>query len=134
MAGLSRERRLAAYLSHSARKPFAWGSHDCCLFVAGWIEAERGECPAGGFRGRYRTALGAARLIHRAGGFTPFLARLAATAGLCRTEAPRPGDVGVVDAGGEPVAAIRTRIGWAAIKSSGGYAVRPWPCLQAWEV
>ena len=133
MAGLTRERRLAAYLSQSVRKPFAWGSHDCCLFVAGWIEAERGVDTAGGFRSRYRTELGAARLIRRAGGFLPFLGRLAATAGLSRVDDPRPGDVGVVQADDLQVAAIRTRIGWAALKV-GGMAVRPWPALVSWRV
>jgi hypothetical protein len=49
--------------------PFAWGRHDCCLFAADGILAQTGlDLAAGIFRGKYRDALGAARLVRKHGG------------------------------------------------------------------
>lgn len=64
------EARLAAYLSPLRLRPFAWGSHDCCLFAAGAVEAMTGVDPMPEFRGRYSTAIGAARALKRYGAGT----------------------------------------------------------------
>lgn len=49
--------------------PFAWGQQDCCLFACDGILAQTGLDPAAGmFRGKYRDALGAARLVRKHGG------------------------------------------------------------------
>ena len=55
--------RLDAYLLECARKPFAWGEHDCCLFVCGAIFEMTGVDPAVGFRGHYSTRAAAYRLL-----------------------------------------------------------------------
>jgi hypothetical protein len=57
------EARLAAYLEPLRAVPFAWGTHDCCTFAAGAVEAMTGEDPMPEFRGRYTTALGSARAL-----------------------------------------------------------------------
>jgi hypothetical protein len=49
-------------------KPFAWGSRDCCLFAADAVLCITGTDPAKGYRGRYKTAIGAARLQRLYGG------------------------------------------------------------------
>ncbi|ACB76713.1 DUF6950 family protein [Opitutus terrae] len=54
---------LAAYLTASRTKKFAWGEHDCCLFSAGAIAAQTGEDPAAELRGTYHTAKEATALI-----------------------------------------------------------------------
>lgn len=59
--------RLAAVMADRARSPFAWGSNDCALFAADCAQAMTGEDLAAAFRGRYRTARGAARALRRAG-------------------------------------------------------------------
>jgi len=60
--------RLMAYLDGIGRRPFAWGTWDCALFVAGAIEAMTGDDPAAALRGQYDDALGARRvLIERLG-------------------------------------------------------------------
>ncbi|MDF0489213.1 hypothetical protein PX554_13815 [Sphingomonas sp. H39-1-10] len=59
--------RLAAYLEPLRLRPFAWGSHDCCTFAAGAVEAMTGVDPMPEFRGRYSTAIGSARAITRFG-------------------------------------------------------------------
>lgn len=45
--------RLTAYLQRVVRHRFAWGEHDCALFVAGGIEAMTGTDLAAEYRGRY---------------------------------------------------------------------------------
>jgi hypothetical protein len=59
--------RLAAYLEPLRLRPFAWGSHDCCTFAAGAVEAMTGVDPMPEFRGRYSTAIGSARALTRFG-------------------------------------------------------------------
>ena len=44
-------------------KSFEYGQHDCSLFVADWIEDQTGIDVAKDYRGRYKTELGAAKLI-----------------------------------------------------------------------
>jgi len=61
------EARLAAYLEPLRLRPFAWGSHDCCLFTAGAVLAMTGVDPMPEFRGRYSTAIGAERALRRYG-------------------------------------------------------------------
>jgi hypothetical protein len=47
------EHKLHDFLMSRAGKPFAWGSNDCCLFVADAIETIIGVDPAKDFRGKY---------------------------------------------------------------------------------
>lgn len=64
------EARLAAYLEPLHARPFAWGSHDCCIFSAGAVEAMTGVDPMPEFRGRYTTAIGSVRALKRFGAGT----------------------------------------------------------------
>ncbi len=61
------ERLLAAVAAHRDRA-FAWGTHDCCLFACDVIRDAGGVDYAAPFRGRYRTAAGAARALRRFAG------------------------------------------------------------------
>lgn len=62
------ETRLAAEVEAAARRPFAWGQHDCATWAADVVAALTGEpSPAEAWRGRYTTALGGARLMRRQG-------------------------------------------------------------------
>lgn len=47
------EHRLHAFLESEKAKPFAWGTHDCCIFAANWIQALTGVDIAEDFRGKY---------------------------------------------------------------------------------
>lgn len=60
--------RLDAAITRARHRPFAWGQQDCCLFAADCVLAITGQDPAAGFRCRYRSALGAGRLLTRLGG------------------------------------------------------------------
>jgi hypothetical protein len=60
--------RLGAYLEEVRERPFRWGSSDCALFAAGAVRAMTGADLGADWRGRYRSARGAARIL-RARGF-----------------------------------------------------------------
>ena len=126
---------LAGFLRASGARPFAWGVQDCCLWGADWVRLATGRDPAAGWRGRYRTAIGAARLVTRRGGFEAHVAACLADAGLTETPDPQPGDVGVIMWPNGPVLAVRTSAGWAhkleaGIVITGGCLIRAWsvPC------
>lgn len=119
-----------------------WGLADCFLWPADWVLARTGVDPAEGFRGRYRTALGATRLVQRAGGALALWRAQAARAGLNLAGRPRPGDVGLVcgaTAGTGPT--LRDRVGaihlgggeWA-VRTPGGLRIGRPPHIQAWRV
>lgn len=61
------EQRLAAWLEDVRDRPFQWGRHDCALFMAGAVLAMTGQDFGEPFRGRYRSAAGAARALRRWG-------------------------------------------------------------------
>jgi hypothetical protein len=129
-----KEQHLSAFLRAGARSTFVWGEIDCSLFMADWCRAMRGVDPAASLRGRYRTALGAMRHVRRLGGFEAMARSLMAGCGFTTTEAPQPGDVGLVThpvVG--PVFAIRCALGWA-VKSPEGVAVDEYPVAVAWAV
>lgn len=125
---------LSAFLRAMARATFVWGSCDCSLVMADWCLAVRGVDPAASLRGRYTTALGAMRHVRRLGGFEAMARSLMAGCGFSTTEAPGPGDVGLVNhpvVG--PVFAIRCSLGWA-VKSPDGVAVDEYPIMVAWSL
>ncbi|ACL60532.1 DUF6950 family protein [Methylobacterium nodulans] len=124
---------LVDHLRAGSRTPFAWGTCDCALWAADWVKARCGIDPAGGLRGRYRTAIGAGRHIRRLGGFVAQVRGLMASAGFAETREPAIGDVAVVDTPVGPALAIRTRTGWAA-KAERGVICAPFPVLAAWSL
>lgn len=85
--------RLAAYLARTARTPFAYGRHDCCLFVAGAIKAMTGQDPARGLRG-YRSLAGGLRKL-RARGHTDYASLVRSH--YPETASPRAGDIALID-------------------------------------
>jgi hypothetical protein len=58
---------LASYCEDARQKPFAWGSHDCVSFAAGWFCLMTGRDVYEPWRGKYDTQFGAYRLIVEAG-------------------------------------------------------------------
>jgi hypothetical protein len=61
------ETRLAAYLEPLRLRAFDWGSHDCCTFAGGAVQAMTGIDPMAEFRGHYSTAIGSARALRKFG-------------------------------------------------------------------
>jgi len=85
--------RLDALVCAFRERPFAWGDHDCCTVAAAVVEACTGADVMGDLRGRYSTALGAARLIEAEGGMAAMLAaRLGTEVAVSMAQA---GDIGL---------------------------------------
>ena len=60
--------RMAKALDNHREVSFAWGSHDCALFAGDVAQSICGVDFAEGLRNRYKTALGAARVLKRFAG------------------------------------------------------------------
>lgn len=59
--------RLDRFLQAASGRPFSWGEWDCALMACEWVRECRGDDPGAAFRGRYTTAIGAARALKRYG-------------------------------------------------------------------
>lgn len=60
--------RYAEFMVERQHAPFVWGSNDCCLFAADCVQALTGTDLAAAWRGRYDSALQAARFLDEGGG------------------------------------------------------------------
>ena len=125
---------LAAFLRAAAQHPFAWGQHDCLLFLADWVFQRTGADPAGEFRGAYATEGEAKRLIVRAGGMAALIDRRMPGK---RTEEPERGDIGLIDTlpGGETGGIVLA--GSTAVIGKDGLMIVPFsrsPVIAAWRV
>jgi hypothetical protein len=128
---------LGAFLASAGRTPFAFGSHDCLLWLADWAREVTGVDPAEDLRGRYRTWLGCQRFIAKRGGVEAIVAACAARVGAPRTACAKAGDAGVVqaltDRGVMPVGAICTGERWAMLAPEGLISIPARP-LAAWAL
>ncbi len=60
--------RLHAAIRARRDRPFEWGRNDCALFACDLLQAVSGIDFAAPFRGKYKSARGAARILKRYGG------------------------------------------------------------------
>ena len=60
--------RLHGVIAAARERPFAFGSHDCCLFACDCVLAMTDEDPAAWFRGQYENAETAADAMRRFAG------------------------------------------------------------------
>lgn len=75
--------RLFAFIEERRNRPFEWGVQDCCLFACDGIRAQSGLDPADKmFRGKYRDATGAARLVRKHGGVEAIAEKVCAAHGM----------------------------------------------------
>ena len=93
--------RFAALQQMAQHEPFAWGTHDCCLWAADSVLACTGVDPAQAWRGTYHDEAGGMALLESLGG----LHAVAALGGppidpRCATV----GDVGILWIGAEVLA------------------------------
>ena len=75
-------------------RPWAWGEADCCTAACDVFGLLHGIDPMASLRGRYRSQMGAARIIAKAGGFVAMAEGLAQAARLGPSFG-EPGDIGV---------------------------------------
>ncbi|MBO4168865.1 DUF6950 family protein [Cereibacter azotoformans] len=116
--------RLVSFVAEAARRPFAWGQHDCGLFVGGAVEAMTGEDPAAGWRGRY-TSFERGLLLVRREGFEDHVGWYAARFPEIPPLMAQVGDIAVVEGdGGRPALGIVQGEGIYVLQP-GGLAVLP---------
>lgn len=70
--------RLSAHIHACLKRPFVWGSHDCCLFAMDCIMAITGEDLAAPYRG-YASQSQAMRLLKKHGGVSGIAEAVART-------------------------------------------------------
>lgn len=124
---------LVSYLRAASARPFVWGEHDCLLWLGEWVAAQRGSNPAQSFCGRYRTRLGAMRIVKRHGGMVELLDRTLLPLGFRRTEECEPGDIAVVAAPEGEMGAIVTG-SFMALRGVNSIFYRRLPVLAAWKI
>jgi hypothetical protein len=130
---------LALFVEEKRCEKFVWGVNDCCGFAADWVAICTGVDPCAAWRGKYRDAAGAARLIRRGGGLEALVDRALAAHGWAQIARPmaRRGDVVSIATG-------RSARGVAAGVCIGADAVFPGPdcvsframdeCRLAWRI
>jgi len=122
---------LASVIEERMVAPFAWGTHDCCLFAADCVQAMTGHDPAVDVRGAYADEKGAARVLKKMGG----LEAIAST--RCGKEvnpaAARIGDV-VLGTAGRECLGVCTGEMWHAPGEHGLLAMPMRDVLRAWRV
>jgi hypothetical protein len=124
--------RLDAAVEAARLRPFVWGEHDCALWAAGVVYLLTGNDYGADFRGRYRSARGAAAQIARRGGLAAIATR-ALGYPVSIAQAQR-GDVCLVcrDTGPSLGICIGERVAFTGPK---GLAFLPLlECEQAWHV
>lgn len=127
------EVRLQDQIEDAHGRPFAWGTHDCVTWAADVMAAlTASPSLADDWRGKYKTARGAAGVLRRRG-FTSYTDAVTAQLGapLAASALAQRGDV-VAD----PDGAIGICIGYqAAFIGAAGLTFRPIPeCATAWRV
>ena len=96
---------LAAAIAAAEHRAFVWGTHDCGTFAAVCEKAVTGETQFGDVLGNYKTALGAARRLKRAG-FDHIEALVAARLPEVPVNFAQRGDVVVSDSDLGPVIGV----------------------------
>ncbi len=125
---------LAELLTARHRAAFAWGTVDCCMFVADAVEAITGEDIAADLRGEYSDEAGADALLDSLGGVVALAdARLSG-----RHEEPmlaRRGDVVCVTLEGRETLGVVMGNGQWAAPGPRGLVLRPMAEVTlAWRV
>jgi len=130
---------LAGFLEQRRFVPFAWGVNDCCLFACDGIKAITGVDPADGtFRGKYRTAIGAHRLLNAHGGIEDgFYRTCFEKHGI--TELPTPklarrGDVVLIDTENGQALGIMDSVNAFFVGKNGLIPMGIEKCRRAWRV
>jgi hypothetical protein len=92
--------RLQRYLQDIRTVPFAYGTHDCGLFVAGAVQAMTGKDFAVDYRGRYTTLKGGLKALSKRR-FADHVALLDATLFQVPPAFAALGDIAVIEAAGD---------------------------------
>lgn len=124
--------RFAALCEARRTAPFAWGTHDCCLWAADAVQALTGRDFAASYRGRYDDAKGAADLLVHDGGVGAIAS--AALGAPVPVALAAVGDVVLVQQGGRKALAVCNSSVALAVGPHGLVPVGMESALAAWKV
>lgn len=122
------------------RQPFEWGRFDCCIFACDGILAQTGLDPAAEmFRGKYRDARDAARLVRKHGGVEAIAAKVCAAHAWHELASPllaQRGDVALIDVDDAMRCALGIVVGSEALfPGQFGLVARPLASVRrAWAI
>jgi hypothetical protein len=122
--------RLQALIQQRQAQPFAWGLHDCCLFVCDGIEAITGHDPAADLRG-YSTEREALRVLQAHGGVRGLAESRAGKS--VPVLAAQVGDVGLLPLDGRDTLALCGGAHWLAPGALGLVALPLDAASLAWR-
>lgn len=134
---------LAQFLTEERKHPWLWGVKDCTTWTADWIWGRTGIDPAASFRGAYHDQASCEVLLDREGGFVPLVGMCLDECGLGRTQNPKEGDVGIVDAPyrlGDRLPVVQATMAicqgdaWIMRKFPRGFHIERLKPLTAWAV
>jgi hypothetical protein len=118
-------------IAERLRAPFAWGLHDCCLWAADAVLVQTGVDHAAPWRGTYRNARGAARVVRELGG----METIGAMAGeLIRPLQAALGDVGLLHRGDRDMLGVCAGQEWLVPSDHGLVPLRLEEAAMAWRV
>lgn len=124
------------YVRAAGLKPWNWGEHDCCTFMAGWVMERGNSDPMSFIRGSYDSELSGLRRVREGGGLIPLWDRGMSEAGVDEAEEFEAGDVGIIQApteeGLNECAAIYSGERWLFLTLQGIMATPAVP-LKAWR-
>ena len=124
---MSRARLESALLAAMAvSTTMTWGRDDCALWCANILLAALGYDAAASFRGRYRTRIGARRVLGR-NGLAGALRAAARKHKWRRIKigAEQAGDIGILMLGEVPVTVICRAPGWFVARNDHGWSAVP---------
>mgnify|MGYP000194465989 CR=1 FL=1 len=130
MAGISPQEAFNAARDHM-RHPFAWGLRSDCTAACVVFAALHGKDPLEGYASKYKTAMGAARILKRAGGYLEWCN---ATFDLISVDDPQCGDLSLIPSADALGSALAISMGGAefACKSKAGMVIIKSKILGAW--
>jgi hypothetical protein len=136
-ADVKRQKLEAALLAAMASAgAVQWGKDDCALWCANILQAALGYDAAKAFRGRYRTRIGAGRVLGRPG-LAGALRAAARRHGWRRIKAGQEqvGDIGIFVILGVPTTVICRAPGWFVGRSEAGWTALPAAVVRiSWAV
>lgn len=114
-----------------AQTPFAWGSHDCCLWAADAVHAITGVDLAADLRGAYASEPDAAALLNAAGGLYQLAKhRLGRSV---RVKMAQIGDIGMAAVDAVPSLVVCAGAHFLAPGRDGLTAILPASVLRVWR-
>lgn len=93
---MTRQELLNGYLAEVRSKRFRPGSHDCGMFVAGWVKNLTGDDHGERWRGKYRSMKGLQKLVE-ADGFESHVDYVASLFPAVAPAMAQTGDLAVVE-------------------------------------